>query len=61
MRTLAGLMGHGVLRITERYAHFSPDVAEKVLKNVESFGVRGDQSASANVQVDNSDVVVRKK
>jgi hypothetical protein len=48
------------LRITERYAHFSPDVAEKVLKNVESFGMRGEQPESANVQADNSDVIVRK-
>ena len=34
MRTLAGYLGHSVLKITERYAHFSPDAAEKALDSV---------------------------
>jgi len=39
MRTLAGYLGHSVLKTTERYAHFSPDAAEKALENIEGFGV----------------------
>jgi len=39
MRTLAGYLGHSVLRTTGRHAHFSPDAAEKALKHVESFGM----------------------
>lgn len=39
MRTLAGYLGHSVMKTTERYAHFSPDAAEKALANIEGFGV----------------------
>lgn len=39
MRTLAGYLGHSVMKTTERYAHFSPDAAEKALANIEGFGI----------------------
>lgn len=39
MRTLAGYLGHSVLKTTERYAHFCPDAAEKAKANIEGFGV----------------------
>lgn len=39
MRTLAGLLGHSVMKTTERYAHFSPDAAEKATNNIAAFGV----------------------
>lgn len=39
MRTLAGYLGHSVVRTTERYAHFSPDAAERALQNIEGFGI----------------------
>ena len=48
------------LKTTERYAHFSPDAAEKALKHVESFGMDS-EAENANAQTGNTDVVIRKK